>query len=248
MLKAERHQMILEDLRVYEKVYTNQLCEKFDVSEDTVRRDLNELAQGGFLKKVHGGAIAFNLIPSFKKREIQEIEKKHLIAKKAVNFLKEGQVLIIDGGTSNMQLVNILPTDIRLTVFTNSFPVASKVCEFENIEGFFFGGNILKRGLTTVGYQSLEMLKEIHADLCFLGITCVHPEKGLTEAVYEETLFKKAIMKASNTVISLVTCAKLGIYQSYKVGDVDYLDIMITELDPDNEILQPYINKGIKVY
>ena len=221
MLKAERQKLILEDLALYNRLKSTALCEKFTVSEDTVRRDLQELAQNGHLKKVHGGAVSLSYIPSFKKREVEEIHIKHLIAKKAVGLIEEGQVLIIDGGTTNMQLVNILPRDMSLTVFTNSIPVAAKLCEYELIDGILLGGNILKKGETTVGYSVLETLKEINADICFLGITSVHLDNGLTEANREETVIKKAIIKASNKVASLVISKKLNQTQPFKVCDLD---------------------------
>ena len=247
MLKAERQKLILEDLALYNRLKSTALCEKFTVSEDTVRRDLQELAQSGHLKKVHGGAVSLSYIPSFKKREVEEIHIKHLIAKKAVGLIEEGQVLIIDGGTTNMQLVNILPRDMNLTVFTNSIPVAAKLCEYELIDGILLGGNILKKGETTVGYSVLETLKEINADICFLGITSVHPDNGLTEANREETVIKKAIIKASNKVASLVISKKLNQTQPFKVCELDQLDILITDLDHTDSLLQHYIKKGIEV-
>ncbi len=247
MLKEERHSIILEELRGYNRLKATYLCKKLQVSEDTVRRDLNELAKQGHLKKVHGGAISLSYIPSFKKREVQEIEIKHQIAKKALQLIKDGQVLIIDGGTTNLQLVNILPLDINLTIFTNSIPVASRLCEYKNIDGVILGGNILKKGFTTIGYHTMEILKEINADLCFLGITSVDIERGLTEDNREETLLKKAIINASGKVASLVISHKLGTSQSFKVGDIGQLNILVSELDPSDDALHPYRKRGIEI-
>lgn len=247
MLKAERQKLILEELVLYNRVKSTVLCKKFTVSEDTVRRDLHELAKKGHLKKVHGGAVSLSYIPSFKKREVEEIHLKHLIAKKAVKLIKHGQVLIIDGGTTNMQLVNILPRDIQLTVFTNSIPVATKLCEYEYIDGILLGGNILKKGETTVGYSVLEALKEINADICFLGITSVHPDNGFTEANREETVIKKAIINASHKVASLVISKKLNSTQPFKVCELDQVDVLVTDIDNTDPLLQPYIKKGIEV-
>ena len=186
MLKAEAENIILDELRAFNRVKSSKLCDLLRVSEDTVRRDLNELENKGQLKKVHGGAISLSFIPSFKKREVIEIQTKHEIAKKAVSLIEENMVLIIDGGTSNLQLINLLPTDKKLTIFTNSIPVASKLCEYPNIDGIFLGGNILRKGHTTVGYQAIEPLLEIHADMCFLGITSIDIYAGLTEANRQE--------------------------------------------------------------
>jgi len=247
MLKIERHSIILDELRAHNRVKSGDLCELLDVSEDTIRRDLEELEETGQLKKVRGGATTLSFIPSFKKREVIEIQTKHLIARKAIHLIKDGQVLIIDGGTSNLQLINQLPQDIKLTIFTNSIPVASKLCEFPNVDGVLLGGNILRKGHTTIGYSALEALQEIHADMCFLGITSVDAEAGLTEANRQETTIKKAMIKASRTVASMVISKKLHTRQPYKVCDITALNVMITELDPSDALLSDYKTKGVRV-
>ncbi len=247
MLKVERQSIILDELRAHNKVVSSNLCEKLLVSEDTIRRDLNDLEEKGQLKKVHGGAMALAYIPSFVKREVQEIQTKHILAKKALSLIEDDQVLIIDGGTSNLQLVNLLPIDKKLTIFTNSLPVASKLCEYDNIDGVLLGGNILRKGHTTIGHVAVEFLQDIHADLCFLGITSVDPVFGLTEDNRQETTIKKAVINASNTVVSMVISSKLNTRQSFKVCDINSLDVIVTELNPDDDILFPYKAKGIKV-
>jgi len=248
MLKVERQSFILDELRAHNRVKSSDLSELLQVSEDTIRRDLNELEDMGQLKKVHGGAMTLSFIPSFKKREVLEIQTKHIIAKKALHLIEDGQVLIIDGGTSNLQLVNLLPIDKHITIFTNSIPVASKLCEYPNVDGVLLGGNILRKGHSIVGYHALEFLQEIHADMFFLGITSVDPQFGLTEANRKETTIKKAMINASKTVVSLVISSKLNTRQSFKVGDIDRLNIMVTDLDPNDQLLLPFKEKGIKIY
>jgi DeoR/GlpR family transcriptional regulator of sugar metabolism len=137
--------------------------------------------------------------------------------------------------------------DKKLTIFTNSIPVASKLCEYPNIDGVLLGGNILRKGYTTIGYQAIEPLLEIHADMCFLGITSVDPIAGLTEANRQETTIKKAIIKASNLVVTLAISNKLNTKQPFKVCDLNYLDILVTDLDVDDPLLLPFKEKGIKI-
>ncbi|MCG8308696.1 MAG: DeoR/GlpR family DNA-binding transcription regulator [Cytophagales bacterium] len=247
MLKVERQSIILDELRFHKKVISSELCEILQVSEDTIRRDLNELESKGQLKKVHGGAITLSFIPSFKKREVQEIQTKHTIAKKALNLIKEDHVIIIDGGTSNLQLVNLLPHEMKLTIFTNSIPVASKLCEYPNVDGVLLGGNILRKGHSIIGYQALEYLEEIHADLCFMGITSIDPNFGLSEANRKETIIKKAIINASNKVVSMVISSKLNTRQPFKVCDLSSLDIMVTDLELDDDQLKPFKEKGVDI-
>ena len=238
MLKVERQSVILDELRYHNKVISSKLCEILNVSEDTVRRDLNDLQSKGQLKKVHGGAITLSYIPSFKKREVLEIQTKHIIAKKALSLIEDNHVLIIDGGTSNLQLVNMLPGDKRLTIFTNSIPVASKLCEYPNVDGVLLGGNILQKGHSIIGHQAVESLQEIQADMCFLGITSVDVHDGMTEANRKETNIKRAIISSSNKVVSMVISSKVNTRQPFKVCDINCMDIMVTDLNPDNEFLQ----------
>jgi DeoR family fructose operon transcriptional repressor len=247
MLKEERHSVILHELRAFERVRSTKLSRLLSVSEDTIRRDLMELEEGGQLKKVHGGAISLSFIPSFKKREVIEIEKKYELAKKALCLLEDGMVLIVDGGTSNLQLVNLLPQDKKLTIFTNSIPVASKLCEYPNVDGILLGGNILKKGFTTIGNQALEPLSEVQADLCFLGITSIDIASGLTEANRQETSIKKAFIKSSSRVATLTISSKINTKQPFRVCSIDCLDVMITELCENDEKLSAFKNKGIKV-
>ncbi|WKN45092.1 DeoR/GlpR family DNA-binding transcription regulator [Tunicatimonas pelagia] len=247
MLKIERQNAILQEVRAFQQVKSSALSNMFEVSEDTIRRDLYELEEYGHLKRVHGGAVVPSYIPSFKKREVQEIETKHLIAKKALPLIEEGQVLIIDGGTSNLQLVNLLPTDISLTVFTNSIPAASKLCEFANIDSVLMGGNILRKGYTTVGHQALDSLADIHADICFVGITSIDDQIGLTEANQPEAIVKRAIINASDKVVTLAISSKIGTKQAFKVGPIDCLDVLITELSPTHSLLEPYQQQGYTV-
>ena len=247
MLRVERYSIILDEIRTHNQVKSSKLCDILKVSEDTIRRDLNDLEEKGQLKKVHGGAMALSYIPSFIKREVQEIQTKHIVAKKALSLIEDGQVIIIDGGTSNLQLVSLLPVDKKLTIFTNSIPVASKLCEYPYIDGVLLGGNILRKGHTTIGHHAVESLEGIHADMCFLGITSIDPVYGLTEDNRQETTIKKAIIEASDTVVSMVISNKLNSRQAFKVCDIDSLNILVTELDTEDDILLPFTAKGIRI-
>jgi DeoR/GlpR family transcriptional regulator of sugar metabolism len=127
-------------------------------------------------------------------------------------------------------------------LWTNDF-----LCENGNIDGVLLGGNILSKGQITIGYQPLQTLQDIHADLCFLGITSLDPKYGLTEDNREETQIKKEIIKSSNIVASMVISQKLMTRQAYSVSDIDCLDYLITELKPEDELLRPFKEKGMGV-
>jgi len=247
MLKVERQSFILEKLRFHEKVESSSLCNNLKVSDDTIRRDLEDLEQKGHLRRVHGGAISLTYIPNFTKREVDDIQLKRTIAKKALGLIRENSAIIIDAGTTNLQLVNLLPINIHLKVYTNSIPAASKLCEYENIDSVFLGGKISKKGYATVGESIAGTIMNTPVDLCFLGVAGVDSFAGLTEANKLEAMVKKAFIQSSKKVVSLVISKKLAVAQSYKIGDVNNLDAMITELGWEDERLKPYREIGIEV-
>ena len=145
MLKEERHRYIVDLLFKDKKVLTADLSEDLAVSEDTIRRDLKELADSGQIRKVHGGALVYTSNPfSYQDREVYAQESKQLIASKALPLFKDDLVVMMDGGTTNLELVRLLPRDLRATFFTNSLPVAVQLSNHPNVEVIFAGGKLLK--------------------------------------------------------------------------------------------------------
>ena len=168
-----------------------------------------------------------------------------MIAQKALELIEEGQILIVDGGTSNLQLINELPKNMRFTIFTNSIPVAEKLYENSSIDGVLLGGSILGKGHNTIGFDSIQSLIDVHVDICFLGITSVDPKYGLSEAHRKKTMIKREIINSSRKVASMVISQKLMTRQPHPVCDIDCLDYLITELVPENELLHPFKAKGV---
>ncbi|MEL6850643.1 MAG: DeoR/GlpR family DNA-binding transcription regulator, partial [Bacteroidota bacterium] len=152
MLKEERHSFILEELRLKKKVLTYELSEALEVSEDTIRRDLKELAEINQIKKVHGGAVSHSLNPyDYKDRQIFAQDEKIQIAEKARHLIKPHQVVIMDGGTTNLELAKRLPRELEATIFTNSLPIAVELSDHPKVETIFLGGKLLKKAQVTVG-------------------------------------------------------------------------------------------------
>jgi DeoR family fructose operon transcriptional repressor len=247
MLKVERQSFILEELRLHERIESSCLCNELKVSDDTIRRDLTDLERKGHLRKVHGGAISLTYIPNFTKREVDDIKLKRIVAKKALSLIRENSTIIIDAGTTNLQFVNILPLNLHLTVYTNSIPAAAKLCEYENIDSIFLGGEILKRGHATVGSSVLNIINKIHADICFLGVAGVDLQMGITEENKQETVIKQAYIQASEKVVTLMTSKKLGAVHSYKVCEIQNLHTMVTELNPSHDKLVAFVKEGVEV-
>jgi DeoR/GlpR family transcriptional regulator of sugar metabolism len=248
MLKEERFQVILERLNHEQKVYLGGLSDLLNVSEDTVRRDIKELADRGLLKSVRGGAVPHSPGPHhFKDRVFHDQERKQIIAGKAVELLKDGQLVVFDGGTSAMLIAQLLPKDLRITVVTNSFPIASLLEEHEYVEVLFAGGRLLKNSFVTTGNDTIQFFEKFRPDICLLGICSIHPELGVTGPDYDEAEVKRTMVASSKEVVALATEEKLGTAEAHYVCPTDRLSVIITDQPADYERFEIYREKGIRL-
>ncbi|MEM0933656.1 MAG: DeoR/GlpR family DNA-binding transcription regulator [Bacteroidota bacterium] len=248
MLKEERHQFILNEVRIHNKVLLTDIADLLKVSVDTVRRDIKELHRSEQLKKVHGGAVSlgFNTYSPVGKK-VYSLEKKSQIAEKAITLLKEGQVILLSGGTTNLELARRLPTKMKLTCFTPSLPIAVQLLTKTNIEVIFIGGRLSKDSQITIGGSAINMLSEIKVDICFLGTNSIHPLEGLTEFDWEIVQMKKAMIHSSRKVVSPCISEKIGSLQRYKICGVEEIDVLITELEPWDIKLDAFKTMNLQV-
>jgi DeoR/GlpR family transcriptional regulator of sugar metabolism len=247
MDKDQRQQLIIEELRVFNKIRSIDISKKLDVSEDTIRRDLKELSEMGLLKKVHGGAMSSSPISISPLEDLHEHDSKVTIVKKALTLLENDLVIIIDGGSTNLELAKLLPTTFRGTVFTNSLRVALLLSEHPEIELNLLGGRLFKKSKVTTGVDAIHYLNEIHADISFLGMKGIHPNIGITENSREEALIKREIISRSRKIVTLCISEKLGKIQPFKVDAVQKINVLITELATTEPVLVPYHNAGLHV-
>ncbi|MCF8715316.1 DeoR/GlpR transcriptional regulator [Joostella atrarenae] len=239
MLKAERKQIILNEVRIHNRILLNDISEVLKVSVDTIRRDVTELHKENKLKKVHGGAISLGFDNyNFKRDDIYSLEKKSKIAAKAINLIKKGQVVLLSGGTTNMELARLLPPDLHITCFTPSLPVANLLLTKQNIELIFIGGKVSKSSQISIGGEALNLLSNIKADICFLGTNSIDVNFGLTEFDWDIVQLKKAMIRASKKVVCPVISEKLNTIQRYKICDMEEVDILITELPSNSNKLK----------
>ncbi len=248
MLKEERRQYILDKIKLNRKVLSTNLSTELNVSEDTIRRDLNELSNNGLIKKVHGGALPLeNKAPSYDERSNYNLEEKNIIAKKAVSLIKEGQVIIMSGSTTNLQLAKIIPSDINATIYTYSLPIAIQLTEHSSIEIIFIGGKLNKRAQVTVGLDVVASISQLRADLCFMGTGGIDIAKGMTEPNWEVSHIKRIMIDASDQVVVLCANNKINEVKRYPVTPINDINTIITDIDPNDQIFKPYKDKGITI-
>lgn len=248
MKKKKRQDSILDKLQIAQKLTTEQLAEDLAVSKDTIRRDLNEMAQKGLLSKIHGGAASsIQKLYYYNDNVVKNREEKDVIARKAIALLQDGMSLIISDGTTNLAFARHLPKTLKATVFTYCLPIAMELTGHPEIEIIFMGGKIEKRAMVALGPEVLRHFSNIHADLCFLGTGSIDPFKGITEDSYEVSVIKRSLVASSSQVVSLATSDKLGLCQKHVICRPTDINLLVTEIAPANKKLAPYAKAGIQL-
>jgi DeoR/GlpR family transcriptional regulator of sugar metabolism len=246
MLTAERRNEILSRLGRDGKVVASELVEALGVSEDTVRRDLRELAAGGLVQRVHGGALPpAPAIPSFAQRLHVATEAKAHLAEAALPLLEGASVIVLDGGTTSLELARRLPAGRACTVLTNSPPVAAALADHPSAEVVLIGGRLLKEPQVAVGPEAIAALRAVHADACVLGICSLHPDIGVTTVDHDEAHVKRAMVHSAAEVIALATADKLRTASPWVVSPVSEVTHLVT--DAGEDVTADYAAAGVSV-
>lgn len=246
MLKEERQQTILNEVDLHNRVLLTDMAEMLDVSIDTVRRDVKELDSANKLRKVHGGAISLGFSqPTARNNNIYALEQKTVIAEKAVRMLRDGSVIFIDGGTTCLEMARLIPRQLHLSCFTLSLPVAMQLLTHPNVEVQLIGGRISREAQISTGASTIHSLAGIRFDYGFIGTGYVDALHGLTEFDWEIVQVKKAVVQASKKAVLLCISEKLNSQHRYKTCDINAINTIITELDPENNLLNPFRNHHI---
>jgi DeoR/GlpR family transcriptional regulator of sugar metabolism len=248
LLSAERRQAILDALERDGKVVAARLVRELGVSEDTIRRDLRELAAHGLVQRVHGGALLPAPQPgSFIHRQETCSAEKAALAEAAAGLLYGARVVLLDGSTTNLELARRLPADQPRTVLTNSPPIAAVLAEHPTAEVVMIGGRLDKRAQVTTGAATVDFIRSVRADACVLGVCALHPDAGLSTDDLEEAQVKRAMVAAAADVIALATSDKLRAGSAYSVAPVAELTHIVAEAAAPDALLDPYRALGVDV-
>lgn len=236
MLKAERQRLILEILESNRNVTVSDLCNQFDVSEMTIRRDLSELEQQGLLRRVYGGAIrdlGRSYEPPYQLRSIKNIEAKQAIGKKAAEMVFDGESIALDTGTTTLEIARHLSGVHNLTIITTSLNIANLVVNnfvLHNDVRLILTGGIVRSGeLSMIGHIPVNTLQDFHVDKAFIGIGALDLEDGLTEFSMEDALVKRALLKNARERIIVVDGSKFGVVAFTSVCPLSNVHTIITD-------------------
>jgi DeoR/GlpR family transcriptional regulator of sugar metabolism len=248
VLTTHRKQHILDVLRQSGQIVAKDLSQELGLSEDTIRRDLRELAAEGLLQRVHGGALpASPAIGDFAARLNVATDEKRLIGVAAAGMVRAGQVVILDGGTTAVQIARHFPADLKATVVTHSPTIAVELVEHRNIEVILIGGRLFKHSVVAVGAPAIENIARIRAEIYFMGVTGIHPEAGLTTGDFEEAHVKRALSASAAETIVLASPEKLNAVSPYVIAPLSDITGMIVAAQTKQKMLAPYTRLGITI-
>lgn len=248
MLKRERQAYIVHQVNLHNKVLSNTLSSQIDVSEDTIRRDLQELDEKGKLIKVHGGALshAFNDI-TYPSKKIYSQDNKKIIGEKAAALIKDGMFVLTGGGTTIIEMARSLPVNLSATFISGSIPAIVEYMHHPLIDVIVVGDKLSKNSKITLGADAIARMKTLKPDICFLGINAIDLQHGITDSDWDVVQLKQSMIEASKKVVCLTISEKINTTQPVKVCDLSKVDILITELPKEHPMLQPYAAAGITV-
>ncbi len=248
MLKVERHRHILDRLASEGRVVAADLQKEIGVSGFTIRRDLDELAEARRLVRVHGGALARSDVPrTYDDRQRQGVAGKIATARAAASLLEPDQVVLLDGGSTALHLVDAIPESHTGTFVTHSPPVAAALGARGGVEVVVIGGTLDARAMVAVGAHAVARLAEITADVCFLGIWSIHAEAGMTGGYAEESELRRVMAGRADRVVGLASREKLGTVAPFTVAPASALTHLATEPDVAGELLEPFRELGIRI-
>jgi DeoR/GlpR family transcriptional regulator of sugar metabolism len=244
---SERRQRILGLLRQEGKVVTAELTSRLNVSIDTIRRDLNQLAREGLIQRVHGGGLPAS--PALKpvlQRQFGEPNAKQAVAVKAAQLVQSGAVAFVDGGTTAVEVAHAVDPQIEFTLITHNPRAALALLERgSRAEVILLGGRIDRHELVTISPSTVTEIRKFRAELFFMGICSIHPALGITCRTLEDLELKRAMSEASAEVVGLATSEKLGTAAPMVLGPVSMLHYLVT--DAPGDLTGPYVRFGMTI-
>ena len=250
MLAAERRSRIAKVIEDETSVRVSELSEVLQVSEVTIRRDLQELEKEGIAKKVHGGAIVvgtMDAIRNFNLRRGKFKKEKDCIAKAAARFIKNDSTIILDGGSTTTQIAQNMSAVENVNVITNGVNIALELAANSEITIMMIGGLLKTTTLSVTGPETAEYLKHFNADIVFLAVQGISLEKGLTNTSISDLYFKRAVIKAANEIIVVADSSKFNKVEFSTIAPLSDVNKIITDDGVSQSLVKEFRKKQIEV-
>lgn len=237
MLAIERRNAILNELMENKKVLVGELGALFDVSEETIRRDLEKLESEGLVKKTYGGAVlneGFNKDFSHNSRHKANVSAKQAIAELILPMVKDGDTVILDSSTTSLFVARSIKVRRNLTVITNSLEIVLELNDRKGWKVFSTGGQLKEGAAYFTGALAFDMLSRYNGNLAVFSVKALDIERGMTDSNEWDARFKTAIAKSASRVVLAVDSSKFNRLSFVKAGDFSDIDVMVTEKAPDS--------------
>ena len=254
MIVEERLNKIVEIVSDEGRITIAEICDLFDISDMTARRDLNKLDRQGLLRRVHGGAIAQlgrSYEPPFPTRSKKNIDKKKAIGERAADLIYDGDSIALDVGTTTLEIVHGLRQKRNLTIVTSCLQIVNEIAATLSLEQdvrlIMVGGIVRPRELSLVGMFSERMYQDLHVDKAFIGIGGISLKDGLTEYNLEDARIKQILLQSAREKIVVADSSKFGKTTFVAVGPLSAVDWIVTDVNVPNEMIEQINSLGVKV-
>jgi DeoR/GlpR family transcriptional regulator of sugar metabolism len=248
MLTVQRKKLILERLAADGQVIAKDLAAELGTSEDTLRRDLRELAREGKLQRVHGGALpASAATGDLRVREQLSPHDKVALGATGAALIRPGQVIILDGGTTAIQIARHLDPALRATIVTHSPNVAVEAAAHPHIEIIVLGGRLFRHSMVNVGAAVIDAAARLRADLYFMGVTGAHPDAGLSTGDAEEAAVKRALHERAAETVVLASAEKLMAASPFVIAPLREASLLVVPKSTPERIARALRSAGVTV-
>jgi DeoR/GlpR family transcriptional regulator of sugar metabolism len=248
MLTTHRKKLLLARLASEGQLIVKDLAVEIEISEDTIRRDLRELAAEGSLQRVHGGALPSSVATgSLGVRRQVSVADKIALGRFGASLIQSGQVVILDGGTTSLQVARHLAPDLRATIVTHSPNVAVELAAHPGIDIIVLGGRLFRHSMVNLGAAVIDAASRLRADLFFLGVTGVHPKAGLSTGDAEESAVKRALHERAAETIVLASPEKLLTASPFVIAPLDAISLLAVSHSTPDRVVRSLRTSGVKV-
>lgn len=248
MLAIERRQEIMEIIRRDKSVRVNSLAVMFNVAEETIRRDLDKLDKEGKVQKTYGGAVLLNIVsedPSFIDRLKVNIEAKKSMGEKAASLIKDGETIFIDMSTTALEVIKAVPSNINITVITNSLEAIIKLRMKKNIKLITIGGTFDKSNQFMGGTMANRFIDHYYVDKTFFSVKAISIDRGIMDSKEEIAEIRHRMIKNSKEVILVVDASKFDQVALFNVIQMNEITTIVTDKDLDIQWYKTLENSDI---
>lgn len=249
MFAEERKAKILEILKNSYRIQVSDLTEELEVSESTIRRDLQELEQAKLLKRTHGGAVRIentSFEASMDEKELENIEEKIEIGERAASFISNNDTVILDAGTTTLQIAKKISAK-NVTVLTNSVLIAKELASNKDVEVVVTGGYVRKETVSIVGPITDRIIQSFRVDKAFIGANGITIEDGCTTPNIDEAHTKSIMIKAAKETYIVADHSKFGKVSFSRIARIDEVDGIITDHKTDRQVIKKYEAKNVRI-